>query len=343
MTTDATLTRQEQPQTNEDLEDLYQLAARRQVLRVQDGAERLGWSTSRVTEAARRLVETGLLQPLHGDESAYVAVAPRAAASRLLVPLHSQIARIEQRSEEIRAELAVFQEVHDQALREAEHEQTIRTLTGAETIAEELSVATANCRYEVLSAQPGGGGAADGPWRPWEPDVTVAMRGVRLRTVFQHTARFSRPTKEYLTLVTQYGGEVRTLGEVFERMTVFDREVAFIPAQDSAERAVVIRQPGVVQFLTGVFERNWLTARPFESHNRATEVSQLISGVRMSILRLLAEGETDDAIARQVGLSVRTCRSHIAKIYQEFGARSRFHLGVLIAGAGLLDAERTAC
>ncbi|MFE9118740.1 hypothetical protein [Streptomyces sp. NPDC007172] len=41
-------------------------------------------------------------------------------------------------------------------------------------------------------------------------------------------------------------------------------------------------------------------------------------------------------IARRIGVSVRTCRSHIARIYQEFGARSRFQLGVLVAGRGLL-------
>ncbi|MFJ6750691.1 MULTISPECIES: LuxR C-terminal-related transcriptional regulator [unclassified Streptomyces] len=342
MTTDSPLVPLDRPQENEDLAELYQLASRMQVLRVRDGAERLGWSAARVIDAARRLGESGLLQPLQGEEPAYVAVAPRAAASRLLAPLHSQIARIERRSEEIRAELATFQQVHDQALRETEHEQAFRTLSGVQAISDELALASAKCRHELLSAQPGGG-AAGGPWRLWEPDVAVVARGVRVRAVFQHTARFSRPAKEFLTAMSRCGGEVRTLGDIFERMTVFDREVAFIPVPDCAERAVVIRQPGVVQFLTGVFDRSWLTARPFESHNRATEVSQLVSGVRMSILRLLAEGETDDAIARQVGLSVRTCRSHIAKVYQEFGARSRFHLGVLIAGSGLLDEERAAC
>ncbi|MFI9235148.1 LuxR C-terminal-related transcriptional regulator [Streptomyces cinnamoneus] len=321
----------------EDLEELYQLAIRFQVLCVSQAAEKLDWDDSRMARAVRLLVEGELLRPLAGDPNALVPVAPRTAASRRLAPLHSQIARMERESEEIRAELAVFQELHEQALREARLAEPFQTIAGADAIAAEIAAASEDCRSEVLIARPGGGrSAADVLQIAWEPPESMLARRVRTRTLFQHATRFDGPTRKHVERIVAAGGEVRTLGDSFEQMIIFDREVAIIPSDGNRDVAVVIRQPGVVGFLLGVFERAWVNARPFESHNRAADVSELISSVRMSIIQLLAEGETDEAIARRIGVSVRTCRSHVAKIYQELGARSRCQLGVLIAQSGLL-------
>jgi DNA-binding NarL/FixJ family response regulator len=54
------------------------------------------------------------------------------------------------------------------------------------------------------------------------------------------------------------------------------------------------------------------------------------------VLRLLADGLTDDAIARQVGVSVRTVRNDMAAAMLSLDARSRFQAGVRAAQLGLL-------
>ncbi|WP_143672688.1 helix-turn-helix domain-containing protein, partial [Streptomyces sp. b94] len=59
-----------------------------------------------------------------------------------------------------------------------------------------------------------------------------------------------------------------------------------------------------------------------------------------SIARLLAAGHVDDDIARRMGISVRTCRSHIARLMQTLGATSRTHLGALLIGSGIVEAHR---
>ena len=127
--------------------------------------------------------------------------------------------------------------------------------------------------------------------------------------------------------------------EFSERLMIFDREVAFIPGDSRRSSAVVIRQPAVVRFLADVFERTWLAATPFATELPTSTVSEAVDGVRLTIARLLSDGATDEAVARRVGLSVRTCRAHIAKLYQQLGAQSRCHLGVLLARSGLLDAQ----
>ncbi|MFI9275546.1 LuxR C-terminal-related transcriptional regulator [Kitasatospora sp. NPDC052896] len=322
----------------EDLEQLYQLAIRVRVLYPSRATEELDWGDTRVARAVRLLREGGLLRPLADDRAdALVPVAPRTAASRRLARLHTQIARMEQESDAIRAELAVFQELHEQATRESRLVEPCQTVAGADAIAAEIAALAEDCDSEVLVARPGGGRSiADALQVAWEsPEVKLARR-VRSRILYQHAARFDRPTREHVEQLVAVGGEVRTLGDPFDQMIIFDRDVAVIPADGDRDVAVIVRQAGVVDFLLGVFERAWVSASPFESQNRAAEVSELISGVRMSIIQLLAEGETDEAIARRIGVSVRTCRSHVAKIYQELGARSRCQLGVLIAQSGLL-------
>jgi len=53
------------------------------------------------------------------------------------------------------------------------------------------------------------------------------------------------------------------------------------------------------------------------------------------ILVLLNAGYKDDAAARQLGLSVRTYRRHVAEIMRALGAASRFQAGARAAKLGL--------
>ncbi|GHA99473.1 hypothetical protein GCM10010392_27880 [Streptomyces clavifer] len=45
----------------------------------------------------------------------------------------------------------------------------------------------------------------------------------------------------------------------------------------------------------------------------------------------------DDSIARRLGMNVRTCRAHIAKLNAALGSGSRAQLGYLISQSGILD------
>ncbi|GAA3865856.1 helix-turn-helix transcriptional regulator [Streptomyces sedi] len=56
-----------------------------------------------------------------------------------------------------------------------------------------------------------------------------------------------------------------------------------------------------------------------------------------AVLRALSEGVTDETAARELGMSVRTYRRHVAEIMSRLGARSRFQAGALAADLGLLD------
>ncbi len=59
--------------------------------------------------------------------------------------------------------------------------------------------------------------------------------------------------------------------------------------------------------------------------------------LKRSIVRLMAEGYKDEIVARRLGMSVRTCRRHIAEIMEELEATSRFQAGANAALSKLLS------
>ncbi|TCO62297.1 response regulator transcription factor [Actinocrispum wychmicini] len=57
----------------------------------------------------------------------------------------------------------------------------------------------------------------------------------------------------------------------------------------------------------------------------------------LAIIRLLANGNKDEQIARRLYSSIRTVRRRIARIMAELDADNRFAAGVTAARLGLLD------
>ncbi|WP_055531698.1 helix-turn-helix transcriptional regulator [Streptomyces graminilatus] len=209
----------------------------------------------------------------------------------------------------------------------------LRVLDGLTRIQTAMDEATQACTTEVLTVQPGGirreYELSEGLHRALE----LRGRGVRMRGLYNHVARHGQGLLNYLELV---GGaaEARTLDEVVERLILFDRTVAFIPANADRTVALEIRHPALVAYLGTVFDRLWRLAVPLTADLPDTGIEG-ISHRERSIAALLAEGHQDAVVAERLGISVRTCRAHIARLSETLGAASRTQLGVRIAQAGL--------
>ncbi|MFJ9605979.1 LuxR C-terminal-related transcriptional regulator [Kitasatospora sp. NPDC101176] len=200
-----------------------------------------------------------------------------------------------------------------------------------------LDRASAECRSEVLTSQPGGGSRVPAAMEDaLRRDRVLLARGVRMRTLYHHTARFNGPSQAYVEAATALGAEYRTAHELFGRLIVFDRELAFLPLDDGSWGALVVRQKALVAYLCEIFEQTWTLARPF-AEAAEDGFGQVAQELDQTIVRMLAAGLKDEAIARRLGMSLRTARRHIADIMDELAADSRFQAGVAAARAGLLD------
>ena len=145
-------------------------------------------------------------------------------------------------------------------------------------------------------------------------------------TLYQHSARRSTVTHDYVAAVTARGAEVRTLDEFFNRIIVVDRRMAMIPAPSDLTLALAIREPTVVAYLVDVFVRSWERARPF-TNRESSMLKDIAAEQRAMTMRMLIEGHADPVSAKRLGVSPRTYAGYVADLKDEYDAETRFQLG----------------
>ncbi|WP_179890350.1 helix-turn-helix transcriptional regulator [Streptomyces sp. st140] len=281
------------------------------------------------------LMDFALLHPDPDDVNWLRPVPPSAALAQRLHPIEREIQERRRHSLRLTESFEPFMDISAQ---DPPTTHAITVLEGSTRINAAIDVATAEARHEVLTIQPGGGRSEDILSKGLERGKAVVDRGVQIRTLYQHTVRHHQGTFVYAERLAE-GVEIRTLEELVERMLIFDRTVAFIPAQDDRSVALELRHPGLVSYLIRVFEQLWQRATPLLEEVLYNPTPAGISGVQRSIAQLLVEGHVDDSIARRLGMNVRTCRAHIAKMNATLGSTSRAQLGYLIARSGILESD----
>jgi DNA-binding CsgD family transcriptional regulator len=131
------------------------------------------------------------------------------------------------------------------------------------------------------------------------------------------------------------GVTIRTAATLPARLVVLDRSRALVSTADTAAENVLVTDRGLVALLCAMFERIWVDARPFD------RPSDGLTDQQSTALRLLADGHTDEAIAKRLGVSARTVRRMVTGLMTRLGARGRFQAGVHAVQAGWLP-ERPA-
>lgn len=319
----------------------YVLARGSLVRRTPDVLPALGLSQEEVEAASRTLLRLRLLRPAPGRPEELIPVSPDAAAAEVVGPWEAKLARSAARAQSVRDELHSLMPQYRAALREQDRRQAFDVLPDMTSVSAMLTEESARCREEVFSIQPGGGRAPGRLGAALERDLAMLRRGVRMRTLYQHSARSSLSTQGYVERLTEAGAEYRTAAELPDRAVVFDRSVAFLPRRcegGTGEGAVVVRDPDVVAYLCRVFDQHWSGAVPFRGTSEAA-YKDVAPSLRRALVGLLVEGAKDEVIARRMGMSLRTCRRHIADLLEELGAESRFQGGALAERAGLTAHE----
>lgn len=169
---------------------------------------------------------------------------------------------------------------------------------------------------------------------PWEDEMlalvaTAVSSGRRARALYPvHALRDARSVIEARA---EAGEEIRVLPEIPTRLLVIGASHAILPEPlgNIESPLVMVRQRGIVQALTLLFEGMWSGAVPFDLGLRRDAGRRLL-------LQQLASGAQDEQIARRLGLGLRTVRRRVAELMSELGADSRFQAGVEAARRGWL-------
>ncbi|MFE7487920.1 LuxR C-terminal-related transcriptional regulator [Kitasatospora sp. NPDC057541] len=216
---------------------------------------------------------------------------------------------------------------------------TVEVLDSREQLRSRLWELHASSRSEVAVMLPSA--AEREPLQPSiREDVELLRRGIHYRLVAPASALGSPDVVEYVNALQEAGAEVRTAESLPLRLVIVDQEKVVTRSQtEGARRNVVIDGGLLVQLFTRVFEHSWSTAEPYTRRRRGGASAPVLAGTHLLVLRMMAAGTTDKAIARHLGYSDRTVRRFVAEILRVLETDNRLTAMVRATRLGLLEHE----
>jgi DNA-binding CsgD family transcriptional regulator len=284
----------------------------------------LGVPNADVRQALERLVELTLVTK-RSPGRVYVPINPDVALDALLSLEQAELTRRERQLLTARAELARLVRSSDDRVTPL---REVRRIDGTERVLEVMEELMARCYQEALNVLPGDPPSAEVLAAAAEDDLAVLRRGVRSRTLYTRRQLADDGMRDYMHMLREHGAEVRIADTLPHRLVIFDRTVSFLPIDPRrvAAGALVVREPAITANLVVLFESLWSGAQDMEEALKTGAPSA--SDLDRSVLMLMSSGVKDEAAARQLGISDRTYRRHVADILIRLGASSRFQAGV---------------
>ncbi|MFE6056974.1 response regulator transcription factor [Kitasatospora sp. NPDC056446] len=322
----------------------------------------LDWGTTRLAAATAELRALGLLQPTAGTGvpadpvvsadsadsavSADTAVSVDTAVRQLLLDADSQVAAL---LGALRHTRDSVDRLHTGYLPVQQHHRTgtgtgtgLELVRGADRIAALLEDAARGARTEALSLRPGQDLSGPALAGKLARERLALAHGAALRTIYPAAALRRPAVLAHLRELTGAGARIRAAHSLPLWLIVVDARLAILPAPGAgadgepapadggryphvAGAAVVVREPALVELVAELFEYFWSSAwTPSELGPEESEMTDR----QLAVLRLLAAGLTDTAIARKLEVSERTVRRLVAELTAALGAESRFQAGV---------------
>ena len=172
--------------------------------------------------------------------------------------------------------------------------------------------------------------------------------GVAVRALHQSSALHLPRQLDYLHALDAAGVEVRLRSSVPFRVVIADEGFAactMVGGDRGAERFVVRGAPGT-GLLLRVYDATWQDAASLDGLDgldggtaavaRGRVPTVVLDRQQRLILRILADGGTDRAVAQSLGVTTRTVTRRIAQLYEVLGVESRFQAGVVAERLGLV-------
>lgn len=296
-------------------------------------AQSLELDADTVRTALDVLMQRSLLAESQVDSDRWRTVSPDVAMRGLLASLERELGLRQEELGRLRAEVASFTDEYHQA-RPVSHDP-LEQLDGRDAVVARLAELNLAARTEILAF------VTNRPSRQAleqarEHDADLLARGLAVRNLYLESVRYDARVVAYLEWLESQGAQVRTTPTLPVRLVVHDRATAVVAkdAEDPAQGAVLVCGGGLLTALVSLFERCWDAASGLSQP--VTAAPETLPRTERELLRLMARGSKDEALARQLGVSVRTVRRMIADLSVQTGADSRFELAVHAVRRGWL-------
>ncbi|MEV0198768.1 helix-turn-helix domain-containing protein [Nonomuraea sp. NPDC050691] len=294
-------------------------------------ATHCGVSTLLAARTLAAFARRGLASRLPGRRARYVAVAPDIAIRPLLTRQEEELHRVRTAIHELTTSFHL-------ASRYATHPaEQVEVVTGTDNIISRAYALqdSAQTMFRNIDKPPYVmRGHADNV----ERERRMLKSGIDYRSVYDLES-LAVPGKLRLIQDSMSRGEkARVVADAAAKMWIADDSLALIPIRNGAysiDAAFILHQSALLDALIALFEREWSRGFPLRATPRpATPIPTPTSEVAepdeltRDLLALLAGGLTDEAIARALGLGLRTVQRRIHAVMRDLNAITRFQAGL---------------
>jgi DNA-binding CsgD family transcriptional regulator/sugar-specific transcriptional regulator TrmB len=298
-------------------------------------AEVVEQPVSVVEEALAGLVGSGLA--LRSDDQAYVVAPPAVALGALITERRDALRLAEQA-------LASLAEEHRAATAGRTISELIEVVTGVDQIRHRFQqvqqAAVTELRTFItapfIAVPPGEN----------EAEPAAVDRGVRFRGVLERAVLAEPMVLDEVVDSLRNGVELRIVDALPLKLLLADNDLGLVPllvdpvGSPTEPGAVLLQRSGLLAALSALFESVWRQAYPLTLANldgvapTGADETESLTGLDRKILGLLLAGLTDQAVASQLELSLRTVQRRLRHLQDVAGVKTRMQLGWYAAQHG---------
>jgi DNA-binding CsgD family transcriptional regulator len=316
-------------------EEVYTLLLDARALSLDDLSRSRSEPSVVLTRALDRLEASGLVTRGAGTPQRYVPSPPDLAIEALVLRRHGEL-------EQLRAHATALARKY-WAARERSDSSLVQVVRGAEAVRQHSVQIQRAARREVT--------ILDRPPYPADDvrfnneELVGLGRGVRYRCIYDATLLDDEERVHDMFRYVDAGEQARTLADVPLKMMVADAEVAIVPLvadEPAYHDCAIVRGSTLISALTTCFDALWGRSVPLSTgagtgtDPAATTDEESPSALERRIVRMLAAGIKDAAIARQLDVSNRTINRYMDRVMGKLGASTRFQAGLQAARHGWL-------
>ncbi|MFN2543362.1 MAG: helix-turn-helix domain-containing protein [Actinomycetota bacterium] len=319
-------------------EGIYRLLIDQQALPAAGIAKALGAGARETRAALGNLEAKGLVSRSPSARSDYVPVSPDMALKVLLLRREEETERLRGTVDELAAQFRA-------SLERRPPTHVVELVRGRESVLRRFEQLQESAREEIvmLDRPPYAMNVEENPG-----EIQALRRGVRYRVIYDRLGVQLPKVLEVAELHADAGELGRVLTDVPLKLAIADRRVAIVPVireEPGIEGVIVVHESALLDAIAGFFEMLWAKADPLGAATRSDP--DLGGGgspaaTDAQILDLLALGMKDQAIARLLGVTLRTVARRVKRLMEDLGADTRFQAGMRAVQRGAIPVDARA-
>jgi DNA-binding NarL/FixJ family response regulator len=275
-----------------------------------------------VTAALVRLSTLALISA-STDGTEHVAAPPAVALGQLVRDRRDELRQAE-------LDLVLLAEAHRAAMGNRYAADVLEVITGADGVRHRFLQVQQSARRELRAfVLPNPTVVEAGEY---DEEEQALNRGIDYRVIIDRRVLVRPGMSQQIAETVAAGEQIRVAESLPLKMVIADRDLALLPlAPDSGGvSALLVHASGLLEALVALFEAIWERSYPLLTIS-AYELAEGSTGAAdeldRRILALLLAGLTDQAVAGQLDMSLRTVQRRIRALMELAGVQTRIQLG----------------